>query len=58
MAALPPALNVFVMAQQYNVYVERASAGILIGTIVSVATVTSLLVLITSGALPVKLFGP
>jgi len=56
MASLPPALNVFVMAQQYNVYVERASAGILIGTVVSVATVTGLLVLITSGALPANLF--
>jgi malonate transporter and related proteins len=51
MASLPPALNVFVMARQYDVYVEQASTGILLGTIVSVFTVTGLLVLITSGGL-------
>lgn len=56
MAALPPALNVFVMANQYRVYVERASSIILIGTIVSVATVTALLYFITSGAMPHRLF--
>ncbi len=56
MAALPPALNVFVMANQYGVYVERASSIILIGTIMSVVTVTSLHYLITSGALPAQLF--
>ncbi len=53
MASLPPALNVFVMARQYDVYVEEASTGILLGTIVSVFTVTGLLVLITSGGLAV-----
>ncbi|MGE0846699.1 MAG: AEC family transporter [Flavobacteriaceae bacterium] len=56
MAALPPALNVFVMAQQYNVYVERASTTILFGTVVSVFTVTGLLYLITAGLLPSDLF--
>jgi predicted permease len=30
MAALPPALNVFVIANQYRVYVERASTAILL----------------------------
>jgi malonate transporter and related proteins len=56
MASLPPALNVFVMASQYRVYVERASSAILIGTLASVVTVTTLLWLVTSGALPVSLF--
>ena len=56
MASLPPALNVFVMASQYKVYVERASAIILIGTIASVVTVTSLLYLIAVGGVPYKLF--
>lgn len=46
MASLPPALNVFVMAKQYETYVERASSLILIGTVVSFATVTGLLALI------------
>ena len=57
MASLPPALNVFVMASQYRVYVERASSAILIGTLVSVVTVTGMLWLITTGQLPLSLFG-
>jgi malonate transporter len=52
MACLPPALNVFVIAQQYGVYVERASATILLGTLVSVATVTCFLYLVTHNMLP------
>ncbi len=54
-ASLPPALNVFVMASQYRVYVERASSAILIGTLASVATVTGLLWLISNDLLPVSL---
>ncbi len=57
MAALPPASNVFVLARQYDVYVERASSGILIGTIASVLTVTGLLYLVTTNTLPFSLFG-
>lgn len=57
MAALPPALNVFVMASQYNVYVERASSLIMAGTIFSVFTVTGLLYLIAVGGVPYNLFG-
>ena len=56
LAALPTATNVFVIAQQYGVWVERASASILLTTLMSVATVTALLYLITSGALPPDLF--
>lgn len=56
MAALPTATNVFVIAQQYGVWVERASASILITTVLSVGTVTLLLYLIRSGALPPDLF--
>jgi malonate transporter and related proteins len=52
MAALPPALNVFVLANQYNVYVERASAAILAGTLVSVFTVTGLLYLVANDLIP------
>jgi malonate transporter and related proteins len=56
MAALPPALNVFVIANQYRVYVERASAAILLGTMLSVVTVTTLLYLITHDLLRHDLF--
>ena len=56
MAALPPALNVFVLANQYQAYVERASTAILIGTAVSAVTVTLLLWLIAEQRLPARLF--
>ena len=56
LAALPTATNVFVLAQQYHVWVERASASILATTVLSVFTVTGLIYLINSGALPPDLF--
>lgn len=56
MAALPPATNCFVLASQYGVYIERASSAVLIGTVVSVVTVTTLLYVITHGLLPTHLF--
>jgi len=43
LAALPTATNVFVIAQQYHVWIERASASILITTSISVLTVSLLL---------------
>ena len=56
MAALPPALNIFVISTQYNVGVERASACVLIGTLASMLTLTGLLYLINTGLLPYDLF--
>jgi len=56
LAALPTATNVFVIAQQYSTWQERASATVLITTVMSVATVSGLLYLIKSGALPPDLF--
>jgi malonate transporter and related proteins len=56
MASLPPAGNVFVMARQYDVYVQRASNGVLVGTIVSVLTVTVFLYLIAGDLIPHDLF--
>jgi predicted permease len=56
LAALPTATNVFVIGHQYGVWQERASATILITTLFSVATVTGLLYLMRSGALPADLF--
>lgn len=56
LAALPTATNVFVLAQQYQVWIERASAVILVTTTMSIITVSGLLFLITSGMLPHDLF--
>ncbi len=56
LASLPTATNVFVIAQQYNVWVQRASASVLITTCLSVVTVTGLLYLIRHGILPPDLF--
>ncbi|OCW56527.1 AEC family transporter [Hoeflea olei] len=56
LASLPTATNVFVIAQQYSTWVERASATVLVTTVCSVATVSALLWLITSGTLPPDLF--
>jgi predicted permease len=56
LASLPTATNVFVIAQQYHVWVERASASVLLTTVLSVATVTTLLYAIKSGMLPPDLF--
>ncbi|MFK0165476.1 AEC family transporter [Rhizobium sp. NPDC090279] len=56
LAALPTATSVFVIAQQYDVWQERSSATIIITTACSVATVSLVLYLIKSGALPAQLF--
>ena len=56
MAALPPALNIFVISTQYGVGVERASASILVGTITSMVTLTAFLWLIREGYMPHDLF--
>jgi hypothetical protein len=57
MAALPPALNIFVLASQYQVGIERASAAILAGTLVSMVTLTGIIWLLKTGTVPVSLFG-
>ncbi|ESW88407.1 malonate transporter [Mesorhizobium sp. LSJC269B00] len=56
LAALPTATNVFVIAQQYGVWVQRASASVMITTCLSVLTVTVLLYMIRHGILPPDLF--
>jgi len=56
MASLPPAATTYVIARQYNTYILRGSAAILLGTAASVPTVTLVLYLITSGRLPLDLF--
>lgn len=49
LAALPTATNVFVIAQQYGIWVERASAAILVTTLASVVTVSTLIYAIKTG---------
>ena len=56
MTALPPALNVFIMARQYDTWVEQASSSILFGTLASVVTVTSVMWLMKTGNMPLQLF--
>ena len=56
LGALPTATNVFVIAQQYDVWTEGASASIVATTLLSVVTVTGALFLMKTGALPVDPF--
>jgi len=56
LAGLPTATNVFVLAQQSNVWVERASSMIMLSTALSVFTISAILYLINSGLIPVDLF--
>ena len=51
---LPPAATIYVIASQYQTYVLRASSAILLGTAVSVLTVTAMLYLITHDLLPIR----
>ena len=46
-ASLPVAANVFIVARQYNTYLERASSAILLSTLVSMITVSTLLVILS-----------
>jgi predicted permease len=57
MAALPPALNVFVFAQQYDTWVEQASGAVLVGTLISVFTLTTVMWMVKTHTLPTLLFG-
>ena len=52
LASLPTATNVFVIAQQYGVWVERATASVLITTAMSILSVSALLYAVTTGLLP------
>jgi malonate transporter len=44
LSALPVGALVFVVAQQYDVYVQRASSAIVVTTAVSVLTISLLLI--------------
>ncbi len=49
LATLPTATNVFVIAQQYGVWQERASSTVVISTLFSILTVTIFLYLVKAG---------
>lgn len=51
MASLPPALNVFVIARQNEIWIEPASVAVLIGTFASVVTLTTVMWFIQTGQL-------
>jgi malonate transporter and related proteins len=44
-SALPTGALVFVVAQRYNVYVQRGSAAVLVSTVLSILTISVLMVL-------------
>lgn len=54
LAALPTATNVFVISQHYGVWQERASATVLITTVLSILTLPVVLYLISAGLLPAE----
>jgi predicted permease len=56
MAALPPALNVFIIARQYETWVGEASGSVLFGTFASVVTLTAVMWLVKTQTLPTTLF--
>jgi predicted permease len=49
LATLPTATNVFVLAEQYGVWQERASSTIVISTLLAMVSVTAFLYLVRSG---------
>jgi hypothetical protein len=56
MAALPPALEVYTLARQYDTSADRASTATLLATLVSIATVTFTLILLLNDLLPINPF--
>jgi predicted permease len=53
MASLPPALNAFIIARQYDTWVEASSTAVLVGTMASVLTLTIIMWLLKTGQLPI-----
>jgi malonate transporter and related proteins len=46
-----------VFTQQYDTWVEQASGAVLIGTLISVLTLTSVMWMVRTHTLPALLFG-
>ena len=55
MAALPTAANVFVMASHYETYIDGTSSAILFNTLISLGTISILLIIRSTGHLPLAL---
>lgn len=51
MAALPTATNMFVIAQQYQVWEERASSLVVLSTVMSITTLTGYLYMVKMGVI-------
>ncbi len=49
MSALPTGGLVFVLAQKYNIYLQRATSVILISTVLSVLTVSAVMIYYVPG---------
>jgi malonate transporter and related proteins len=49
LAALPTGSLVFVLAQQYGIYIQRATAAILVSTVLSIVTLFALFALLGVG---------
>lgn len=49
LSALPTGVLVFVLAQQYDIYVQRSTAAIMVSTVVSVVTVSLLFIFLGIG---------
>jgi predicted permease len=49
MAALPPALTVYVFSRQFEVWIDEASSVVLAGTALSVATLTAAMWAVQTG---------
>jgi malonate transporter and related proteins len=56
MAALPPAANVLALARRYDTYQEQAAGSVYFGTAASVVTVSVVLTLLLTDALPIDPF--
>ena len=56
LAALPTALNVFIMARQYDTWVTQASSTVLFSTAASVVTLIAVMWVVQTGRLPLNLF--
>ena len=52
MAALPTAANVYVIAEQYSQWQERASSMVMVSTLVSILTLPAILYFLKNGFLP------
>jgi predicted permease len=56
MAALPPATGVIAYAREYKSYREWASVGVMLGTVISIATVTVVVILLVRDIVPADPF--